>query len=108
MSEDRQADQLIEKFSKGLTQVAGQIASAIMFFIMASAATATDPFWRRKFGERYFTPLRAILSFIGWNFALGLTIYPYVHPNEKFPRQRHLFFLTDDNYNSPSDMSSSV
>ena len=23
-------------------------------------------------------------------------------------RQRHLFFLTDDNYNSPSDMISSV
>jgi hypothetical protein len=85
MSEERQAEQLMEKFTKGLTQVAGQIASAIMFFIMASAATATDPFWRRKFGERYFTPLRAILSFIGWTFALGLTIYPYVRPDEKFP-----------------------
>ena len=27
---------------------------------------------------------------------------------QRHTRQRHLFFLTNDNYNSPSDMSSSV
>ena len=62
MNEDR----LQEKFADGFIKGATQIGALIAFFIFSAAATATDPFFRKNMGERYFTSPRAVVSLIGW------------------------------------------
>lgn len=57
-----QQDQSIEKFTKSVVAV----MTMGMMFILWSAATATDPFFRKRMGERYFTYFRALLSAAGW------------------------------------------
>jgi len=50
-----------------------------MFFICSAAATATDPFFRKNMGERYFTPIRVVISTAGW-FALfqGASFFRFI------------------------------
>lgn len=71
-------DQLQQKITDGLTKAIVGIAAAITFFILYSASAATDLFFRRKFGERYFTVFRAWLGGAGWAVAIGIGLrYKY-------------------------------
>ncbi|HZQ48499.1 MAG TPA: hypothetical protein VFC07_15895 [Verrucomicrobiae bacterium] len=56
-----------------VTKVTAVVAAAIATFVCSAAATATDPFFRKNMGERYFTPGRAFVSAVGWWTVLILT-----------------------------------
>ena len=68
--EDRMMDIASNKLPKALTQ----IAVGIMLFILKPGAAATDPFFRKNLGERYFSPLLAMLSLAVWSVLLWAAI----------------------------------
>lgn len=71
-------DQLAKKLGDGVLKAAKQIFMVVLIFIFASAATATDPYFRKRLGERYFTPIRALMSFFAWSVVTSMTGYPYL------------------------------
>jgi len=82
-------NKLMEKFSEGVTKAAVQIGSLLVAFVFCAAATATDPFFRKNLGERYFSPLRRFLSAIAWlaliyasrSYSAYLTEYYHFRPS---------------------------
>ena len=68
-------NQLTDQVTKGITKAASQIAAAVFFFIFYSASAATDLFYRRGFGLRFFTPVRALMGYAGWYVATGIGSY---------------------------------
>lgn len=67
---DRLTGKMLDSSISAITKAATQIAEALMFFIFSAAATATDPFFRKNMGERYFTPIRMVISLAGWGTML--------------------------------------
>jgi hypothetical protein len=59
-------DKLLDKFTNSLTKAATQIAGAVVFAVFAAASMATQPFFRKNLGERYFTAFRVLISSLGW------------------------------------------
>jgi hypothetical protein len=71
---DKVTDQAILQGGQAIVKVAGQLLQAAAMFFLLSAATATDPFFRKHMGERYFTPFRAFIGFCGWLVMLFLAV----------------------------------
>jgi len=74
---DKLTDQAIMAGGKAIAKVAMQLLEAAVAALFACAACATDPFYRNYMGERYFTPIRALLGFFGWLFMLVITVPVY-------------------------------
>ena len=58
-----------EQFTKAIVDAAKQIGKAILFFVMSALSVATDPFFRKNMGERYFNPFKALVGLAGWMVA---------------------------------------
>ena len=65
-------NQLTDQVTKGITKGVSQIAAAVFFFVFYSASAATDLFYRRGFGLRFFTPFRALIGYAGWYIATAI------------------------------------
>lgn len=76
-------NKLVEKFAEGLTKAVTQISSLVVMFVLCAAATATDPFFRKNMGERYFTGFRCFIGALGWLAIDSIAIaYPISHQSK--------------------------